>query len=132
MVVEPSGALANPPSFASAADLLGVDSLFLKVVVEDVEQDQTQNQSLRKTDSYRPPTCATANNSLSFAIQPVLNSPHCPLIYPMLSKLHNKDVVGDNVKVYNVNCSPPSTQPVMASLKASRLVKHDFPLVNPC
>ena len=58
-------------------------------------------------------------------------------MHPMLSKSHNKDVVGDGVKCLeevkadNTHCSPPPTQPVMASQKATRLVKLDFSLVNP-
>lgn len=44
--------------------------------------------------------------------QPVPNPPHHPVLYPILSKFHNKDVVGDSVKhiaevkVYNILCSP--------------------------
>jgi len=51
--------------------------------------------------------------TLSSASQPVLNPPHCPLIYLTLPKFNNKDFVRDSVKhlaeikVHNIHCSPP-------------------------
>jgi len=55
----------------------------------------------------------------------------------MLPKIHDKDVVGDSVKSlvawYTTSTAlPSSTQPMMALEKATRLVQHDFPLVNLC
>ena len=89
---------------------------FIWVTDEDVEQDRTQQRLLGSITSYRPPDrlCATDDNPLSSASQPVLNLPHHPLIYPTSSKFHNMEVVGDGVKsltevkVHNIHCSPPS------------------------
>ncbi|XP_052520385.1 uncharacterized protein LOC128071565 isoform X3 [Tympanuchus pallidicinctus] len=73
---------------------------FIKVIDEDVEQDQTQHRPLRNTASYRSPTglCTTNNDPLCSVSQPVFNPPHCPLIYPTLPQLCYKDVVGDSIK----------------------------------
>ncbi|XP_048790623.1 uncharacterized protein LOC125688470 [Lagopus muta] len=86
----------------------------IKVIDEDVEQDRTQHRPLRNTASYRPPTglCTTNNDLLCSASQPVLNPPHCPLIYPTLPQLCYKDVMGDSIKclaeikVDYIHCSP--------------------------
>ena len=49
---------------------------------------------------------------MSSSSQSVLNPLHCWLIYPTLSKLHYKHIVGDSVKslvevkVHNIYCSP--------------------------
>ena len=59
------------------------------------------------------PDCTVDDNPLISAIQPGLNTPHHPLIYPTLPKFHNKDVVGGVVKclgevrVDNIHCSLP-------------------------
>ncbi|XP_048785824.1 uncharacterized protein LOC125686152 isoform X3 [Lagopus muta] len=87
----------------------------IKVIDEDVEQDRTQHRPLRNTAGYRPPTgfCTTNNDPLCSASQPVLNPPHCPLIYPTLPQLCYKDVVGDSIKclaeikVDYIHCSAP-------------------------
>ncbi|XP_048785819.1 uncharacterized protein LOC125686147 isoform X4 [Lagopus muta] len=87
----------------------------IKVIDEDVEQDRTQHRPLRNTAGYRPPTglCITNNDPLCSASQPVLNPPHCPLIYPTLPQLCYKDVMGDSIKclaeikVDYIHCSPP-------------------------
>ncbi|XP_048818304.1 protein shisa-9 isoform X3 [Lagopus muta] len=87
----------------------------IKVTDEDVEQDRTQHRPLRNTAAYRPPTglCTTTNDPLCSASQPVLNPPHCPLIYPTLPQLCYKDVMGDSIKclaeikVDYIHCSPP-------------------------
>ncbi|XP_048788485.1 uncharacterized protein LOC125687398 [Lagopus muta] len=87
----------------------------IKVIDEDVEQDRTQHGPLRNTASYRPPTglCTTNNDPLCSASQPVLNPPHCPLIYPTLPQLCYKDVMGNSIKclaeikVDYIHCSPP-------------------------
>ena len=70
----------------------------------------------------------------SSASQSVLNPSHCLLTYLTFPMLHYKDIVGDSVKslgelkVHNIT----STRPAMTSQKATRSVKHAFPLVNPC
>ena len=85
---------------------------FIQVIDEDVEQDQTQYQSLGNTNRFRPLTRLTIDhNPMSFTSQPVLSSPQCPHIYPALSMLHYKYVVGDSVKclaevkIQNIHCS---------------------------
>ena len=46
-----------------------------------------------------PASLRTADDHpLSSASQPVLNAPHLPLIYPMFSMFHIKDVVEDRDK----------------------------------
>jgi len=58
------------------------------------------------------PDCTVDDNPLISAIQPGLNTPHHPLIYPTLPKFSNKDVVVVSVKhlaevkVHNIYCSP--------------------------
>lgn len=53
---------------------------------------------------------STANeNPLNSARQPAVNSLHCPLIYPTLSRFHDKDVGVKHVaevKVHSIHCSP--------------------------
>ena len=88
--------------------------LLIKVIDEDVEQNQTQYQPLRNTAKYRPPSGlrTTNHHPLSSTSQPVFSSPHHPLICSTLSQPHYKDVVGDSVKylaeikVDNIHCSP--------------------------
>lgn len=47
-----------------------------------------------------PPTrlCVADDHILRFASQPDPNPPHCRHIYPILSKFHNQDVMGDGIK----------------------------------
>lgn len=58
------------------------------------------------------PDCTTDHNPLNLASQPVLNPPHCPLIYTTLSQLHYQNVMGHSikspseVKVDGIHCSP--------------------------
>jgi len=122
---------------------------FIQVINEDVEQDRIQCSLLGNTACYRPPNrlCTADHNPLSSTSWLVLSLPHCSLINPTLPKLTYEDVMGDSVKslakvkVRYIHCSPltypachvPGTMyPVMTSQRATRLVKHDFPLVNPC
>ncbi|XP_052556631.1 uncharacterized protein LOC128089357 isoform X2 [Tympanuchus pallidicinctus] len=87
----------------------------IKVIDEDVEQDRTQHRPLGDTAGYRSPArlCTANDDPLRSASQPVLNPPHCPLIYPTLPQLCYKDVVGDSIKCFAeikvdyIDCSPP-------------------------
>lgn len=58
----------------------------------------------------------TDHNNMSPVIQPVLNPPHCPLIYPTLSEPAYEDVVGYTVES-------------LAELKADNI--HSSPLICP-
>ena len=84
------------------------------------------------------PDSAPLMTTLSFASQQVVDLPHHSLIYPTFSKFHNKDFVGDGVKslaevkVHNIHCSPHIYPVSHEILEATRTVKHDFPLINPC
>ena len=92
----------------------GAFYLFTQVIDEVDKQHQTQYQLWGYTTIFRPPTriYTTDHNSLSSAVQLVLNLPHCPLVYPTLSKFTYKDVMGDSakrlaeVKIDNIHCSP--------------------------
>ena len=110
---------------------------FIQVIDEDVEQDQTQYQSLGNTNRFRPLTRLTIDhNPMSFTSQPVLSSPQCPHIYPALSMLHYKYVVGDSVKclaevkIQNIHCSSliyPASDGVIEGYQTGQA-----DLVNPC
>ncbi|KAJ7411403.1 hypothetical protein BTVI_49502 [Pitangus sulphuratus] len=62
--------------------------------------------------SDKPPIrpCATDYNPLGSAIQPVLNSPHCPLIQSPLPEFDYEDVVRDSAESFaevdTIHCSP--------------------------
>lgn len=53
----------------------------IQVINEDDEQDRTQVFSLGYITNYLPPgrLCAPNQSTLSLAVQPVLNPPHCLL-----------------------------------------------------
>ena len=74
------------------------------------EHDQTQQQSLGNTASYRPLTwlCTADHNSLSSSS--LLSRTHCPLSYPTPPKPTDRCAMGDmkslvDVKIDNVHCS---------------------------
>ena len=116
MAAQPSGVSATPPSFVSQANLVRVHSIpSSRSLMKMLKKTGHGTEPLGNTDSYRPPTrlCATDNNLLSSARQPVLRQLHRPFIYPALSKFHNKDVVADGVKclgevkVHYIHCYLP-------------------------
>lgn len=118
MAAQPSGISAPPPSFVSSPIFLRVHS-----IPSSRSLMNKSNKTGPSTDpwgtllallAYRRLSrlCTANHNPLSSAIQPVLNSPHCPLIHPTLPELAYEDVTGDSVesldevKVDNIHCSP--------------------------
>jgi len=73
---------------------------FIQVIYENVKQNWTQYQPVGDSTSYSPPIrlCASDQNPLSSAGQPVLHPPHCRLICPTLRRLTYEDVMKDSVK----------------------------------
>lgn len=68
MAAQPSGASATPPSFLIIGILAeGGHYSLIKVIDENVEQDQTQHQPLRNTSSRKSPDglCAANHHPLS-------------------------------------------------------------------
>jgi len=115
MVPQPSCVSATPHSFVLSVNLLKVDS-----IPSSRSLMKMLNKTRPNTDPWGTPLvtglqpgCAADDNPLSSTSQPVVSPPHCPLIYPTLSKFHNKDVVGADVKcraevkVPNIHCYPP-------------------------
>lgn len=77
------------------------------------EQDLTQQQPLWNTTSFRPITrlCSAHCDALISVRQPILNPPHCLLIYLKLPKYTYENIMGDTVnslaevKVDNIHCN---------------------------
>lgn len=74
---------------------------------------------------------ATSNQSpVRPTVQTVFQALHCPLIQPI--QFGCQGIKGDVISMYSISSALPlPTQPVLSSLKAIRLVRHDLTLVNP-
>ena len=138
LAVQPSGVSVTTPRFASA-NLLRVDSIpSSRSLMKMLNKHRYSTDPWRTLLSYWPPTrlCDTDDNPLSSASQSVLIPHHCSLVYPTHPKLTNKVVMGNSVRTslksrYTTSTALPlSTQPVLTSQKATRLVNHDFPLLE--
>lgn len=105
-----------------------------------LKQDWIQHWSVEYTGSYWPPNrlYATDHHPLGPTVQPVFNPPNCSSSSCFISifmRIVRKTVPKALLKSRQTVCTALAwylPKPVISSQKVVRLVKHGFPLVNPC